>query len=175
MAQEESISNCSVCNIAKIVWILLSCIPNVILVAKIISLLSVQTLFNLGLVTFFAISAIFGPLLLYFYLQVFEQQFGLNNLQERRSSCAYMMEFRNAIGESLRIIGVNFMFRFLFVVFADKGLSVRGKVNDTLLKWVMVAITFGRYSFNQAFESRVWMPFADSPFFIDKCNMNTEC
>ena len=54
-----------------------------------------------------------------------------------------MMEFRNVIGESLRIIGVNFMFRFIFVVFADKGLSVRGKVNNTLLKWVMVAITFG--------------------------------
>ena len=112
--------------------------------AKIISRPSVQTLFNLGLATFFTISAIFGPLLLYFYLEVFEQQFGLNNLQERRSSCAYMMEFRNVIGESLRIIGVNFMFRFIFVVFADKGLSVRGKVNDTLLKWVMVAITFGR-------------------------------
>ena len=138
MAQEESITTYfSFWNIAKIILILLSCIPNIILVAKIISRPSVQTLFNLGLASFFAISAIFGPLLLYFYFEVFEQQFGLNNLQERRSSCAYMMEFRNVIGESLRIIGVNFMFRFIFVVFADKGLSVRGKVNNTLLKWVM--------------------------------------
>ena len=142
--EQEQILNCW--NFAKMIVALLAFVPNITLVVKIISRPNIQTLFNVSLASMFAIVAIFGPLLLFFYLEVFEHQFGITKTQDPKAICAYIMEFRNAIGESLRIIGVNFMFRFVFVVHADKGLSIRGVVNTNLLNMVYVAITFGNYT-----------------------------
>ena len=133
--------------VSKALLIALAFIPNGTLMIKILVRPSIQTIFNISLAIFFGIIAIFGPLLFYFYIEVFQQQYADNesNKQNRKADCARMMEFRNAIGESLRIISVNLLFRFFYVVYADKGLSVQGKSNTTLLRWIYVAFTLGMY------------------------------
>ena len=130
----------------KMILMALAFVPNVTLVFKILVRPSTHTIFNLSLATFFGIIAIFGPLLFYFNFEVFDQHHALYkaDLTDLKFYCARMMEFRNAIRESLRIIGVNLMFRFFYVFYADKGLSVRGKSNTAVLRWIYVAFTLGR-------------------------------
>ena len=152
MDMERMMEDLSVWNLVKMIVIAISFVPNFTLVVKILSRPSIHTIFNISLATLFGIIAIFGPLLCFFYFEVFEQQYGLNDAkkQERKQDCARLIEFRNAIGESLRIISVNLMFRYFFVVHADKGLSVHGESNTTLLKWIYVAFTLGSNSVLEA-------------------------
>jgi hypothetical protein len=90
---------------------------------------------------------VFGPLLFYFYLEVFRHQYVPNKdtILHRNDDCARLIEFRNDIGEGIKIIGVNIMFRYFYVVYADKGLSVQEKSNETLLTWIYVIFTLGMY------------------------------
>ena len=140
------VQDLNVWTMSKIILIALAFVPNITLVIKILARPSIQTIFNISLATLFAIIAFFGPLLFYFYFEVFQQQYASTKakMSDRKAHCARVMEFRNAIGESLRIISVNLMFRYFYVVYADKGLSVAGKSNTTLLRWIYVAFTLGK-------------------------------
>ena len=67
-----------------------------------------------------------------------------DDMTERKYDCARLMEFQNVVRESLRIIGVNLLFRFFYVLYADRGLTVKGNSNTTLLKWIYVLFTSGK-------------------------------
>ena len=145
----EFLQDVSVWSVAKTILILLALIPNGTLTIKILVRPSIRTIFNISLAIFFGIIAIFGPLLFFFYIEVFQQHYSADipAMHGRAADCARTIEFRNAIGESLRIISVNLLFRFFYVVYADKGLSVRGQSNTTVLKWIYVAFTLGKLYF----------------------------
>ena len=53
------------------------------------------------------------------------------------------MEFRNVIGESSKIIGVNLMFRFFFIVHAEHGLYIKDKSSSSLIQALYVICTVG--------------------------------
>ena len=131
----------------KAILIALAVAPNVTLVIKILARPCIQTIFNTSFAVLFGIIAVFGPLVFYFNLEVFRHQYVPNKdtILHRSDDCARLMEFRNAIGEGIKIIGVNIMFRYFYVVYADKGLSVREKSNSTLLTWIYVVFTLGTY------------------------------
>ena len=151
----ELLQDVTVWTVAKTVLIPLAFIPNGTLTIKILVRPSIQTIFNISLAIFFGIIAMFGPLLFYFYIEVFQQHYSADKpaTHARAAVCARTIEFRNAIGESLRIISVNLLFRFFYVVYADKGLSVRGQSNTNLLKRIYVAFTLGRLDLGQAYHN----------------------
>ena len=117
---------------------------------EILARLCVQTIFNTSFAILFGIIAVFGPLLFYFYLEVFQHQYVPNKdtILHRNDDCARLIEFSNVIGEGIKIIGVNIMFRYFYVVYADNGLFVQKKSNATLLTWIYVAFTLGTYQLN---------------------------
>ena len=105
---------------------------------------SIRTIFNVSVACLFGITAFFGPFVVYFYFDVFEHQFSsFASPSERYASCARLLEFRNVIGESLKIISVNLMFRFFFVVHAEKGLYIQNRSNSTLMRGIYMIFTFG--------------------------------
>ena len=132
--------------VLKIMMIALVVTPNATLVIKILSRPRIHTIFNLSLVGFFAVIAGFGPPLIHFYFEVLDQNYSTKNDHleaDHKSNCARLMEFQNIVQESLRIIGVNLLFRFFYVLYADRGLTLNGSANTALLKWIYVLFTLG--------------------------------
>ena len=128
----------------KILTMLAALLTNLTLFVKIMSRPSIHTIFNVSVACLFGITAFFGPFVVYFYFDVFEHQFSsFASPSERYASCARLLEFRNVIGESLKIISVNLMFRFFFVVHAEKGLYIQNRSNSTLMRGIYMIFTFG--------------------------------
>ena len=128
----------------KTLTILASFLTNLIIFVKIMSRPNIHTIFNVSVSCFFGLTALFGPFVVYFYFEIFEHQFSsFEKLADRKADCARLLEFRNVIGESFKIICVNLLFRFIFVVHAEKGLYIRGRSNSSFLKAIYVILTFG--------------------------------
>ena len=128
----------------KITLILVALITNSTLFLKILARPSIHTIFNVSVACLFGLTAIFGPFVINFSFDIFEHQFSdLERHDERSADCARLMEFRNVIGESFKIIGVNLMFRFFFVVHAEKGLYIKERSNSPLIQAIYVILTFG--------------------------------
>ena len=85
-----------------------------------------------------------------FDFEIFEHQFyDFEEHEQRSADCARLMEFRNVIGESFKIISVNLMFRFFFVVHAEKGLFIKETSNSHLIQAIYVRLTFGSAGLSQ--------------------------
>ena len=128
----------------KITLILVALLTNSTLFVKILARPSIHTIFNVSVACLFGLTAIFGPFVINFYFDIFEHQFSdFEQHAERSADCARLMEFRNVIGESFKIISVNLMFRFFFVVHAEKGLYIKERSNSPLIQAIYVIFTFG--------------------------------
>ena len=128
----------------KILTMLAALLTNLTLFIKIMSRPSIHTIFNVSVACLFGITAFFGPFVVYFYFDVFEHQLSSSaSPSEQFASCARLLEFRNVIGESFKIISVNLMFRFFFVVHAEKGLIIKNRSNSTLMRGIYMLLTFG--------------------------------
>ena len=101
--------------------------PNIIIVYKLFTRPVIHTLFNISLGYMFFIFTFLGPFLAFFLWRII--------LEERSSfNCARFMEIRVIILESLKVISMNVLFRFFFVVHAEKGLVVSKSYFDNKLK-----------------------------------------
>ena len=128
----------------KTMLVLTALLINLTLFTKIISRPSIHTIFNVSVACLFGLLGIFGPFVFYFYFEVLEHQLlSQEFLKERSADCARLMEFRNVIGESFKIISVNLMFRFFFVVHAEKGLYIKNRSSSALMQGIYVIFTFG--------------------------------
>ena len=128
--------------ILKIILILVTLLTNFTLFLKIIAKPSIHTIFNVSVACLFGLTAVFGPFVINFYFDIFENQVShLEQHAKKSADCARLMEFRNVIGESFKIIGVNLMFRFFFVVHAEKGLHMKERSDSTLIQTLYVICT----------------------------------
>ena len=140
---------------SKIVLTLVVSIPNLILTFKIITRPHIHSLFNSSLACFFAIGAIFGPAMFIFTIELTDQMYAdKGNLQAWITACSHYLEVKHLLAETLKIISSNIMFRFFFIVYAERGLVSKGILNTKLFNICFVVLTLA-LTFSGYFSYRI--------------------
>ena len=118
---------------SKIGLCLIVGVPNLLLAYKIIIRPHIHTIFNTSLAVLFCVSGIFGPLSYSWLLDIVKSV--INDEDETLMGlCARYQEFNHLLGESLKIITANIMFRFFYIVYANRGLVLNGIHDSRLFK-----------------------------------------
>ena len=92
-------------------------LPNMFILYKLCTRPIIRTIFSISLGSMLAIFSVFGPILVTFHFTII--------FEERNDfSCARFMEVRTVVLESLKIVFFDVLFRFFFIVHAEKGLLV---------------------------------------------------
>ena len=127
--------------ILKLVPMFLISFRNLLLAFKMITLPHFHTIFNIGLSFFFTLSGICGPILLAYNLAIFEQHLATVDNEYSMTDCAHFIEMRHLIGESVKIISSNIMFRFFFIKFANRGFVTSGLLDTRIFKICFITLT----------------------------------
>ena len=128
----------------KLVFIVSIFALNLSIFTKIVKRPSIHSILNISLASLFLIFAMFGPFIGFFYFEIIWHFIGTqtdNLYTERKFDCARLMEFRNAVAESLKILGANLVFRYVFIFLAELGLVVKGKLNSKLLTILYIMLS----------------------------------
>ena len=128
--------------IIKCITIIAIFIPNWTIFIKIITKPKIHSISNMSVASLLGLVGLFGPFLSYFYFELTVNHYldaYLNNVTRQYSDCARLIELRNVIGESLKFIGIDLMFRSFFIVHAEKGLIF--EKHSKLLKVVFLICT----------------------------------
>ena len=128
--------------LGKIILSVLVSTPNLLLTYKILSRPHIHSIFNTSLACFFAILGVFGPIFFYYTLNITNNMMnGNQGGHEGISSCSHFLEVRQLLSESLKIISSNIMFRFFYIVYANRGLVQNGKINTRIFNICFVVLT----------------------------------
>ena len=126
----------------KILVTLFVSIPNLILAYKIITRPHIHSLFNSSLACFFAIGGIVVPIMYIYTIELINHVYQEGgDLQAWSTVCSHYLEVKHLLGETLKIITSNIMFRFFFIVYAHRGLVSKGMLNTKLFNICFVVLT----------------------------------
>ena len=136
--------------IIKILLTILISVPNLMLTYKIVVRPHIHSIFNTSMACFFCIGGFFGPILYVCLIDiVHHQHHDQDDPTAWIDTCCRYIELKHLLVESLKIISSNIMFRFFFIVYADKGFVSNGLMNTRLFKICFIvmtmALTFSGY------------------------------
>ena len=154
---------------AKFLLMILSCVLNLLLCFKILSRPEIHNIFNISLACLFGFHGFIGPLLVYLYFAILENERignGNSTFFDQRFACARFQELRILVLVGQQVIANNIMFRFFVIVHADKGFISKEFFNSKFLKFI-----FGGYSF--FFSAYSYLPWATYTTLKDNYPENT--
>ena len=132
----------------KIIVSLVVAIPSLVLAYKIIIRPHVHTVFNASLACLFCIGGVFGPLSFWWMVDIVINVI-YEEMEDQIDLCARLLEVNHLLAESLKIITANIMFRFFYIVYANRGLVQNGIHDSKLFKICFIistlALTISNY------------------------------
>ena len=130
---------------------LLSSAPNIFIFKKIFSRPPTHNAFNVSLACRFLFLGMIGPLLVLSYFHIHENinQRQALNMDGLKKDCANFIDVRNMALLAEQIVGQNLVFRFFYIVHADKGFVVKGIYNTKIfnLCFVLLTCTYTMYTY----------------------------
>lgn len=118
-------------------------LPSILLAGRIALRPSIHNVFNITLAVYFAFLGVCGPFVATYYARTVDNFVRSEGEEEvRRSDCSLLLESRHMVGEAFKILTSNIMFRYFYIVYADRGFVLPGgRINNRLFKIIFLIIT----------------------------------